>query len=212
MEKKRPNPTFHPQHSTLRHITQIQPSIPKTAHSGTSPKASPPSPILHTRAHPTENPPTRKMSLETLIKGACMESMQCTSQAIRIYPDSPRISACGRHHRCCARLLTLSVYPPMPGYKITRLRNNWDCGRLSFISLHLVSLIMGMNVQFSPAISGHPGQVALHFHSVSVLRLSEKNEMWQFKLRGPGGGNNERIQELQRSPMRVQGPAPRWRN
>lgn len=35
---------------------------------------------------------------------------------------------------CCATLLMLSTYCPMPGYKIIRLRNNWDGSRLSWIS------------------------------------------------------------------------------
>ena len=64
-----------------------------------------------------------------------------------------------------ARLLKLSVHSPMPGYKITRLRNNWDCNRLSFISLHLLNLIMGMNVQFSQPLSVS----RLWWHFVAIL-------------------------------------------
>ena len=65
-----------------------------------APKANPPSPTQHTWAHLTKNLPTGKMTLETLSKGLCVEPMQCNSHATRIYPDSPCISACGRHGMC----------------------------------------------------------------------------------------------------------------
>lgn len=53
-----------------------------------------------------------------------------------------------------------------------------------------------------PAIMGWQGQVALHCHSATALRLSRKNEMQQFKSRGPGGWGVE----IMRKPRSYRSP------
>lgn len=89
------------------------------------------------------------------------------------------------HHHLLA-LLAVNVTGVLPHARITREKLLGLC-QVKFYFFASPRSDHGQKRTVCPALIAHLGQVALHFHSVSLHRMIKKKEVWQFSLGDPEG-------------------------